>query len=82
MKGVKYEGRIKISDRAHLLFDLHMILDRQNERERGDKKIGTTGKGIGPCYSTKMLRTGIRGSLTHSCSLTLSFICLLILISL
>jgi adenylosuccinate synthase len=45
-----------------------MILDRQGEAERGERKIGTTGKGIGPCYSTKMLRTGIRGFLFLSFS--------------
>lgn len=73
-KGVKYEGRIKLSDRAHLLFDLHMMLDRQNEEERGANKIGTTGKGIGPCYSTKMLRTGVRvGELRNFSSFTRLF---------
>lgn len=59
-KGVKVDGRIKISDRAHLLFDFHQIVDGKREVERGKAKIGTTGRGIGPCYSSKANRTGIR----------------------
>lgn len=53
--------RLFISDRAHVVLDLHQKLDGLEEAELGDgKKIGTTGKGIGPCYSTKASRTGIR----------------------
>lgn len=55
-KNIKYEGRIKISDRAHLVTDLHLALDRLGEEARAEKKIGTTKKGIGPTYSTKMTR--------------------------
>lgn len=49
-QGVSYKGRIKISDRAHLLFDFHQEVDGLAEVERGGSAIGTTRKGIGPCY--------------------------------
>lgn len=58
--------RIRISDRAHLLFDFHQIVDGLREVERGNAKIGTTGRGIGPCYSSKANRTNLRvGDLRH-----------------
>lgn len=59
-KGVDYADRIKISDRAHLLFDYHQMVDGMREAELGGEKIGTTKKGIGPCYSTKATRIGLR----------------------
>lgn len=59
-KGVDYAGRLKISDRAHLLFDFHQTVDGLREEELAGEKIGTTKKGIGPCYSTKMTRIGLR----------------------
>lgn len=59
-KGIQYEGRLKISDRAHLLFDFHQIVDKLSEEELAGEKIGTTKKGIGPCYSTKALRINLR----------------------
>lgn len=52
--------RLFISDRAHVVLDLHQKLDGIEEAELGGGKIGTTGKGIGPCYSTKASRSGIR----------------------
>jgi adenylosuccinate synthase len=52
--------RLFISDRAHVVLDLHQKLDGLEEKELGGGKIGTTGKGIGPCYSTKATRSGIR----------------------
>lgn len=58
--GVDYEGRILISDRAHMVLDLHQEVDGLNEERRGRNKIGTTKKGIGPAYSSKMLRNGVR----------------------
>lgn len=58
--GVHYQGRILISDRAHLVLDLHQEIDGLNELRRGRNKIGTTRKGIGPAYSSKMLRNGVR----------------------
>jgi adenylosuccinate synthase len=64
--------RIKISDRAHLVFDFHQELDGklEDEAKRGTKdlSIGTTKKGIGPCYTAKVraLALSIRGSCDHS----------------
>ncbi|WP_315117088.1 adenylosuccinate synthase [uncultured Clostridium sp.] len=49
-----------ISDRAQIIMPYHKILDGIKERARGKKDIGTTGKGIGPCYTDKMERSGIR----------------------
>ncbi len=51
---------IKISDRAHIVFPYHRELDGLAEEARGDNKIGTTKKGIGPCYMDKTERSGIR----------------------
>jgi adenylosuccinate synthase len=52
--------RIFISDRAHVVFDLHQLVDGLEEVELGGKSIGTTRRGIGPSYSTKATRSGIR----------------------
>ena len=49
-----------ISDRAHLIMPYHKILDSLKEKARGKNDIGTTGKGIGPCYTDKIERCGIR----------------------
>ncbi len=57
--GVK-TNNIKISDRAHVIFPYHKTLDTLSEESRGDKMIGTTKKGIGPCYMDKVERSGIR----------------------
>lgn len=53
-------NRIYISDRAHVVLDLHQLVDGLEEVELGGKAVGTTRKGIGPTYSTKMARSGIR----------------------
>ena len=53
-------SNIKISDRAHIVFPYHKELDGLAEEARGDNKIGTTKKGIGPCYMDKTERSGIR----------------------
>ncbi|KAG9131457.1 hypothetical protein Leryth_015286, partial [Lithospermum erythrorhizon] len=64
--GVSCKGRILISDRAHLLFDLHQEVDGLREEELAKSFIGTTKRGIGPCYSSKVIRNGIRvGDLRH-----------------
>ncbi len=55
-----FEGRLFISDRVHLVFPYHKILDGLNEKAKGKKKVGTTLKGIGPAYVSKYARTGIR----------------------
>lgn len=51
---------LRISDRAHVILPYHIQLDRLQEEAKGDKKIGTTIKGIGPCYMDKAARVGIR----------------------
>jgi adenylosuccinate synthase len=51
---------LKISDRAHLTMPYHRAIDQARERLRGEGRIGTTGRGIGPTYEDKMARTGIR----------------------
>ncbi|MCI1994730.1 MAG: adenylosuccinate synthase [Clostridium luticellarii] len=51
---------LMISDRAQLIMPYHKVLDGIKERARGKNDIGTTGKGIGPCYTDKMERSGIR----------------------
>ena len=53
-------SNIKISDRAHIVFPYHKELDALAEEARGANKIGTTKKGIGPCYMDKTERSGIR----------------------
>ncbi|KRZ76807.1 Adenylosuccinate synthetase, partial [Trichinella papuae] len=55
-----WSKRIVISDRAHLVFDMHQIADTMGEKKRANSKIGTTGKGIGPTYACKCWRNGIR----------------------
>jgi adenylosuccinate synthase len=52
-------SRIRISDRAHVVFPYHAALDRANEKARGEGAIGTTGRGIGPAYTDKVARSGI-----------------------
>jgi len=58
-KGVS-TANIRVSDRAHVIFPYHKEIDRLGEEARGDAKIGTTKKGIGPCYMDKVERTGLR----------------------
>jgi len=52
--------RIFISDRCHVVLDLHARVDGLEEQELKGNSIGTTKRGIGPCYSTKAARSGIR----------------------
>lgn len=58
-KGLNPEERIFISDRAHVVFDLHQRVDGLEEQALGKGAVGTTKKGIGPCYSTKASRSGV-----------------------
>ncbi|CAN0397191.1 unnamed protein product, partial [Discosporangium mesarthrocarpum] len=58
--GVNFDGRLKISDRAHIVFDFHQLIDGVQEGNLGRNKIGTTKKGIGPAYSSKIVRNGLR----------------------
>jgi adenylosuccinate synthase len=53
-------SRIYIADRCHIVLDLHQLVDGLEEVELGIKSIGTTKMGIGPAYSTKASRSGIR----------------------
>ncbi|XP_043501046.1 adenylosuccinate synthetase isoform X1 [Polistes fuscatus] len=60
-KGLKdWKDRLIISDRAHLVFDLHQQVDGLQELEKGNQSLGTTKKGIGPTYSSKATRNGLR----------------------
>jgi len=59
-KGLNADNRLFLSDRAHLVFDFHQIVDGLKEVELGGKSIGTTKKGIGPAYSSKASRSGLR----------------------
>ena len=58
-KGMNLDGRFKISDLSHVIFPYHRILDKLREKKRAHK-IGTTGRGIGPCYADKITSCGIR----------------------
>ena len=54
--------KIRISEKAHLIMPYHQAVDHAREKMKGDNKIGTTGRGIGPCYEDKATRRGIRFS--------------------
>jgi adenylosuccinate synthase len=58
--GVDTRDRILISDKAHLILPYHRDLDLLSEARRGERKIGTTSRGIGPAYEDKIARRGIR----------------------
>ncbi|MGM0651236.1 MAG: adenylosuccinate synthase [Bacillota bacterium] len=58
-RGIDTKG-LRISSKAHLNMLYHRDLDEENEKLLGDKKIGTTGRGIGPAYADKVMRRGIR----------------------
>ncbi|CAM9903098.1 unnamed protein product, partial [Choristocarpus tenellus] len=58
--GIDFKGRLKISDRAHIVFDFHQQVDGLQEGNLGRNKLGTTKKGIGPAYSSKIVRNGLR----------------------
>lgn len=64
IEGLLRSGRsadgLRISDRANVVLPYHRAFDGAEERVRGNKGVGTTGRGIGPCYSDKMARSGIR----------------------
>jgi len=66
-RGIETAGRLFISDRAHLVLPYHKLLDAASERRQ---QIGTTGRGIGPCYEDKTGRRGIRvGDVIHGVDL-------------
>mgnify|MGYP001560473935 FL=1 len=59
-KDIEVGDNLRISEIAHLVFPYHKKLDELSESEKGDEKIGTTRRGIGPCYTDKVARNGIR----------------------
>lgn len=59
-RGIEVKKNLYLSKNAHLIMPYHLIIDRENERLRGAKSIGTTGRGIGPAYCDKIGRSGIR----------------------
>lgn len=59
-RNIDVKNNLRISDRAHVIFPYHKILDKLREEKFRKIKIGTTGKGIGPCYTDKFARGGIR----------------------
>ncbi|HXO25573.1 MAG TPA: adenylosuccinate synthase, partial [Streptosporangiaceae bacterium] len=84
LKGLEDRGvdtsKLLISADAHLLMPYHVAIDKVTERYMGSKKIGTTGRGIGPCYQDKIARIGIRVAdvldeemLTHKIEAALEF---------
>ena len=58
--GIYLESKLLISQNCHLILPTHIALDQARERKLGEKSIGTTGRGIGPCYEDKVSRKGIR----------------------
>ncbi len=66
MEGLKKAGitvgpnRLSLSEKAHMIMPYHKALDMARETAKGKDKIGTTGRGIGPCYEDKITRTGVR----------------------
>ena len=60
-RGVTVDGtNLRLSASAHVIFDHHRVMDNLAERWKGEGRIGTTGRGIGPCYADKASRTGLR----------------------
>ncbi len=59
-EGLELEGRLFVSNRAHLIMPYHMAIEAAEEQRLGEARIGTTSRGIGPCYEDKMARRGIR----------------------
>ena len=64
--GHDLKGRLVISRKAHLILPTHRLIDAAQEAMKGDARVGTTGKGIGPTYTDKVARTGLRvGDIEH-----------------
>ena len=61
-RGIDLKGRLMISERAHLVMPYHVVLDELAEAARGSMALGTTGRGIGPAYTDKAARTGLRAA--------------------
>ncbi len=59
-RGITVGDNLKVSKNAHVIMPYHSVIDKQKEIKKGNKKIGTTCRGIGPAYVDKMSRTGIK----------------------
>ncbi len=59
-RGIDLTGRLVVSERSHLVMPHHILLDELTEQARGSQALGTTGRGIGPAYTDKVARVGIR----------------------
>ena len=59
-RGVRIGKNLSLSKNAHLIMPYHMAIEKEKEKFRGKKMLGTTGRGIGPAYADKIARTGIR----------------------
>jgi adenylosuccinate synthase len=59
-QGIQVEGRLRISPGTHLIMPYHKVIEKESEKLKGARRIGTTGRGIGPAYVDKMARIGIR----------------------
>lgn len=59
-QGIDTTGRLFVSDRAHVILAYHSDLDAASEARLGSRRIGTTSRGIGPCYEDKVARRGVR----------------------
>lgn len=71
----KLEGRLFVSDKAHMILNHHILIDQAKEKLRGAKAIGTTGRGIGPSYGSKIERSGHRlGELRDTNKLALALV--------
>ncbi|MEJ2078307.1 MAG: adenylosuccinate synthase [Acidobacteriota bacterium] len=60
LEGFEVDGRLAVSNRCHLIMPYHGAIEAAEESRLGDRKIGTTSRGIGPCYEDKIARRGIR----------------------
>ncbi len=59
-RGISFKDRFLISKYAHLIFPYHTVLDQYIEEKKGKQSVGTTGRGIGPCYTDRASRSGLR----------------------
>lgn len=59
-RGININKNLLISKNAHVIMPYHIAIEKENENKKGNKKIGTTGRGIGPSYTDKVSRHGIR----------------------
>lgn len=59
-RGISVKGRLSISPAAHVIMPYHKAIEKESEKHKGSRRIGTTGRGIGPAYADKMARIGIR----------------------